>query len=76
MTDTRQWKYFVLGYRMGKSARGNPCWIEIGGDEEHPESISDSLAQFGKDGWELVSTVYLSDGPEGQEIMCFFKKPA
>jgi hypothetical protein len=41
------------------------------------ESLSDSIASFGKDGWELVSAVYLpKDSAFGEEIMCFYKKPA
>ena len=35
------------------------------------------LNAMGKDGWELVSSLYISQQASGgEEIMCFFKKPA
>jgi hypothetical protein len=41
------------------------------------ESLCDSIEYMGKDGWELVSTVYLpAQASGGEAIMCFFKKPA
>jgi hypothetical protein len=70
------WNHFVLGYKMSTGKRGNPCWMT----EDSPdasEAISDSLVNMGKDGWELVSAVYLPQKASGgEEIMCFFKKPA
>jgi hypothetical protein len=75
MPQTTVWKHFVLGYKFGKSKGGNPCWMSD--DPGASESISDSIAAFGKDGWELVSTIYLPEQASGgEEIMCFFKKPA
>jgi hypothetical protein len=39
------------------------------------ESISDSIANMGKDGWELVSSLYISkQASSGEEIMCFFQE--
>jgi hypothetical protein len=67
------WQYFVLGYKLGTSKRGNRAWVSMDG-----QGISDSLADFGKDGWELVNTIFIENSEEaggGQEIMCFFKKP-
>jgi hypothetical protein len=76
MPDIQKWQHLIMGYTMGHSKFGNPCWVEAGTGEESPASLSDSLANFGKDGWELVSTIFLHHGPDGNEIMCFFKKPA
>jgi hypothetical protein len=75
MPQTTVWKHFVLGYKFSKNKSGNPCWMSD--DPGASESISDSIAAFGNDGWELVSTLYLpSLASGGEEIMCFFKKPA
>ncbi len=70
-----KWRYFVLGYQLGESKDGHRCWMSI--DPGESESISTSLNNFGKDGWELVNTIFLakSEEAQGQEIMCFFKKP-
>ena len=77
MPQTTKWNQFVLGYKKGNSKRtGHPCWMSDDSPEAS-ESISDSILSMGKDGWELVSTVYLPEQSWcGEEIMCFFKKPA
>ena len=75
MPQTTTWKHFVLGYKKGTSQGGNDCWVSD--DPGNSESLSDSIASFGKDGWELVSAVYVPQNSAlGEEIMCFFKKPA
>ena len=76
MPETTRWNHFVLGYKMGKSKRtGHPCWMSD--DPGDSESLSDSIASMGKDGWELVSSIYIPEQASGgEEIMCFFKKPA
>lgn len=76
MEQTTIWKHFVLGYKWGKGKRGNTCWMS---DDNPSESISDSIANFGKDGWELVSSIYVPEEASrerDEEIMCFFKKRA
>lgn len=68
------WKHFVLGYKKGTSRRGNACWMSD--DPGTSESLSDSIANMGKDGWELVSALYVPENSAfGEEVMCFFKKP-
>ena len=72
MPQTTKWNQLVLGYKMGKS---KPVWMSD--DPGNSEGISESIANMGKNGWELVSTIYLPEQAwSGEEIMCFFKKPA
>lgn len=74
MAQTK-WNQFVLSYKKGDSKRspGHSVWMSDDGDES--VAISDSIANMGKDGWELVSAVYLpSSSWVGEEVMCFFKK--
>lgn len=47
-----KWEYYVAGFTMGKSKRGNECWVDDEG-----LGISDSLADAGNEGWELVTTI-------------------
>ena len=76
MPETTKWNQFVLSFKKGPSKRsGKDVWMS--GDPGDSESISDSLVSMGKDGWELVSAVYLPEQAwAGEQIMCFFKKPA
>ena len=76
MADAQKWEHFVTGYIMGHTKDGKLGWVEFVTTRDSQVSISDSLARFGQDGWELVSTLYMPHGPDGSEIMCFFRKPA
>jgi hypothetical protein len=68
-----KWKYVTLGYKLGTNDKGHRIWMSMDG-----QGISSSLADFGQDGWELVSTIFIEKSEEAggaQEIQCFFKKP-
>ncbi len=68
MQNIQKWEYFALGYGWGafRSGRGEG-WIDDQG-----LGMSDSLNEFGNDGWELVSSFY---NPREESIDCIFKRP-